>query len=206
MPPKVISARFVASSTSIGSAISETSSEIVFVGRSNVGKSSLLNALTQKKGLAKTSSTPGKTRLINFFAIEIASGGENIKLTLVDLPGFGYAKVSKDEQAEWQRTLSEFLKKRRAIRVFVRLIDSRHPELPQDKMAKEFIDSLIRADQRDIAVFTKIDKLNRKEKDALKRKYPETIALSSSSQDGIDQLLSKLVELTHHKEERDGAN
>lgn len=193
--PKVLEARFALSSPGIGNAPPENVGEIVFLGRSNVGKSSLLNALTGCKGLAKTSSTPGKTRLINFFDVVLAGETERLNVRLVDLPGFGYAKVSKTEQAEWQRGLAEFLRVRRSIRVFVRLIDSRHPDLPQDRLMLDFVRSVIRPDQADLAVFTKADKLNRKESDALLRRYPGAVLVSSADGNGIAQLWSRLTQL-----------
>ena len=86
-------------------------SEVAFVGRSNVGKSSLINALTHKKALAKSSSTPGKTRLINFFHIAFVKDEMSYHAQLVDLPGFGYAKVSKTTKEEWQKNLTEYIQK-----------------------------------------------------------------------------------------------
>lgn len=192
---KISSVKFVKSAPDLASTPPESISEIVFLGRSNVGKSSILNALTKQKNLAKTSSTPGKTRLINFFALDLMRSDEIIKLMLVDLPGFGYAKVSKEEQAKWQKSLAEYLKKRLAIRVFVQLIDSRHPSLPQDVMMSDFVQDLIRSDQIHLKVFTKMDKLNRKERESLGRKYPQTVAVSSHSGENIDVLLEKLVQL-----------
>ncbi|MGE4295084.1 MAG: ribosome biogenesis GTP-binding protein YihA/YsxC [Campylobacterales bacterium] len=195
-PPKVLEARFALSSPTIGAAPPENVSEIVFLGRSNVGKSSLLNALCARKGLAKTSGTPGKTRLINFFDVTLGVGEERLSLRLVDLPGFGYAKVSKSEQAEWQKGLAEFLKLRRSIRVFVRLIDSRHPELPQDRLMYDFVQAVIRPDQSQLAVFTKADKLNRKERDALLRKFPGSVLVSSTANEGVAALWEKLLGLS----------
>jgi GTP-binding protein len=100
--------------------------EIVMVGRSNVGKSSLINMLLGRKNLARTSNTPGKTRRIHFYRVESSWG----PFVLVDLPGYGYAKVSKSEQAAWQRKLEAFMKTRQQIRLSLQLIDSRHA--PQD--------------------------------------------------------------------------
>lgn len=196
MPLKITNARFIKSAENLNSTPPSTVSEVVFLGRSNVGKSSLLNALTKRKGLAKTSSTPGKTRLINFFALDlIDENDESIKLVLVDLPGFGYAKVSKEEQDRWQKSLTEYLQKRLAIRLFVQLIDSRHPDLPQDRQMSEFIGGVMREDQQWLKIFTKVDKLNRKERESLKRKYPESVAVSSQSGEQIDELLKTIVKM-----------
>jgi GTP-binding protein len=190
---RVLKASFLTSAPTLNEAPPEGMSEVAFLGRSNVGKSSLLNAVTGRKALAKTSSTPGKTRLINFFEVSLKGTDEPLNMRLVDLPGFGYAKVSKTEQAQWQRALADFLRTRRSIRVFVRLIDARHPDLPQDQLMQDFVAALIRPDQLDLPVFTKADKLNRKERDALQRRFPDAVLLSSVSKEGIEVLLDRLL-------------
>jgi GTP-binding protein len=100
--------------------------EVAFVGRSNVGKSSLINAMLGRKKLARTSGTPGKTRVINFFHVES-------KLLFVDLPGYGYARVSKTEQAKWGSMIESYLKNRAPLRRVFLLADIRHAPTPQDK-------------------------------------------------------------------------
>ncbi|MDR3347022.1 MAG: ribosome biogenesis GTP-binding protein YihA/YsxC [Helicobacteraceae bacterium] len=190
---KVIGAEFLTSASSIDDAPPCDRGEIVFLGRSNVGKSSLLNALMNRKNLAKTSSTPGKTRLINFFNLYLEYMGEKCLLRLIDMPGFGYAKVSKEKQNEWQRDLVDFLKNRISIRTFIRLIDSRHTALKQDDTLREFITAIIRADQSEICVLTKIDKLNKKERDMLKRSYSNAFMVSNSTKEGIDELLTYML-------------
>ena len=107
--------------------------EIAFAGRSNVGKSSLINLLLNRRKLAKVSATPGKTRTINFFSI---NGGE---FRLVDLPGYGYAKVSKAETADWGKMMESYLSKREGLKAVVQLVDSRHAPTAQDKQMYEYL-------------------------------------------------------------------
>jgi len=125
--------------------------EIAFVGRSNVGKSSLLNSLVNRKNLARTSSTPGKTRQINFFRI-------NERFNFVDLPGYGYAKVSKDERESWRRTIEAYITTRKQLSLVVSLIDIRHDPTALDIELAGWLESL----GRDfVIVLTKADKVKK---------------------------------------------
>ncbi|MDR1912017.1 MAG: ribosome biogenesis GTP-binding protein YihA/YsxC [Helicobacteraceae bacterium] len=191
---RIVQSRFIASASDISNAPDPSVSEIVFLGRSNVGKSSLLNALCARKNLAKISATPGKTRLINFYEIKAAFSATPIVFRFVDLPGFGYAKASKSERGSWEKNLTPFLQNRVSIRLFLRLIDSRLDDLPQDIITKEFVGAIIKADQKDCAVYTKADKLNRKEKDALLRKDQNALLISSKSGEGLDRLLHIIID------------
>lgn len=125
--------------------------EIAMVGRSNVGKSSLINCLTGRKGLARTSSTPGKTQSINFYLI-------NETWYLVDLPGYGYAQVSKKEKASWSRLIEGYLTGRPTIRGLVHLVDIRHPPMESDLVMQEWVRSHGIPTQ---VVATKLDKISR---------------------------------------------
>ena len=148
------SARFLVSSSDVDQCPKSYSAEYAFIGRSNVGKSSLINALTNNKKLAKTSGTPGKTKLINHFVI-------NESWFLVDLPGYGYAKVSKQGRNEIKKLLHGYFEKReQLINTFV-LIDSRHK--PQ-KIDVNFINMLGEHQHAFSIVFTKIDKLSEKQR------------------------------------------
>jgi GTP-binding protein len=190
--PKIIDANFIKSAQSIRDSLDDTVSEVVFLGRSNVGKSSTINGLTNRKNLAKSSATPGKTQLINFFDIKYRYSEQDWNIRFVDLPGFGYAKVSKELKYAWQKNLVEFIKHRVSIRVFIHLRDARHPNTQIDRDVEEFVKKFIRGDQLYLNVFTKIDKLKQKERNALKRAYPNSITISNLKRDGYDRVHQKI--------------
>lgn len=123
--------------------------EIAFIGRSNVGKSSLLNSLVLDSKLAKVSQTPGKTQQINFFPI-------NSKWMFVDLPGFGYAKVSREEREKWNKLNHDFLLEREQLRMTCILVDSRHDPQPLDLSTIEMMEN---AGRKYVVILTKTDKL-----------------------------------------------
>ncbi len=191
---KITNCEFIVSAQNISQALPEDLSEIAIIGRSNVGKSSFINALTNRKNLAKSSSTPGKTRLINFFDITFDCDKEKFFARIVDLPGFGYAKVSKSEKKIWQKSLNEFITKRTSIRLFILLKDSRHPNMVIDEEVKSYLDSIKRADQEILTIFTKADKLNQKGKSVLKKDYPNALLISNLKKSGIDLALNKIFE------------
>lgn len=184
--PRVVNSTFIKSAQSISDSLDDSTSEVVYLGRSNVGKSSTINTLAKRKNLAKSSSTPGKTQLINFFEIDYRLGDTPYMMRYVDLPGFGYAKVSKTIKEIWQKNLVEFIEERISIRLFIHLRDARHPDAKIDNEVQEYLESFVRPDQRYLALFTKIDKLNRKEKTALKKKFPNSIFISNSKKIGED--------------------
>jgi GTP-binding protein len=201
---EIVEAKFITSAPNIEKAPpSEKQNEIVLMARSNAGKSSLLNALANHKGLAKVSSTPGKTRLINYFDITFMDREINEKkyARLVDLPGFGYAKVSKSMKYDWEKNLTDYIAQREQIKLFVHLIDSRHPDLEIDLGVSEFLDEIVDQSQVILRVFTKIDKLNQKEQSALKLRFPDALMVSSSKKRGISKLISVIYEVV--KEEMD---
>lgn len=125
--------------------------EIAFVGKSNVGKSSLINTLINRKALARTSSQPGKTRTINFYDVEN-------KIYFVDLPGYGYAKISKTEQQKWSEMIETYLKKRKQLKYIIMLIDIRHLPTNNDKLMYEWLKHY---GFKIIIVATKSDKIKR---------------------------------------------
>lgn len=189
---RILNAEFIKSSTKSADSVPQDFAEVAFLGRSNVGKSSLINTFTSKKALAKSSSTPGKTRLINFFDVTAQEGEEKLKFRLVDLPGFGYAKVSKSERELWEENLTKFLYERLAIKIFLLLRDARHPKMEIDDEVKWFLEDFDRKDFVIQEVFTKIDKLTKNELGALKRNNPTAIFVSSSSKVGLDTLLERV--------------
>ena len=192
--PRVVEAEFVKSAQSIADSLPEDMSEVVFLGRSNVGKSSTLNSLTGRKSLAKSSATPGKTQLINFFETRYLYNEQSYPVRFVDLPGFGYAKVSKTLKEVWQKNLVEFIQHRVSIRLFIHLRDARHPHAKIDEDVSNYISEFIRPDQKYLTVFTKIDKLNQKEKAKLKREFPGSITLSNLKKNGHDRVHQTILQ------------
>ncbi len=184
--PRLIQAEFITSAPDISLALPADMSEIAIMGRSNVGKSSFINSLTNRKNLAKSSSTPGKTRLINFFDITYLCGEDRMYARLVDLPGFGYARVSKSEKAAWQKSLNIFIKDRSSIRVFIHLLDARHPHMHIDQEVREYLQHIKRGDQEIIEIFTKSDKLKQKDLAKLRKDYPDALLVSNLKRRGIE--------------------
>ena len=167
--------------------------EIAFSGRSNVGKSSLLNKLVKRKALARVSQTPGKTREINFFKV-------NGEFVLVDLPGYGYARVSKEARLTWRPLIEGYLKGSEQLRGVVQLIDSRHEPSPEDKQMVEF---LAEVGVPTVVALTKTDKLKKSDVTpraaetarALGLDDTQVIPFSAVTGLGRDELAEALVEL-----------
>lgn len=184
---EILEASFIQSAQSIKDSPSLALSEVAFLGRSNVGKSSLINALTNRKHLAKSSSTPGKTQLINYFEVKMREDEELYKLIFVDLPGFGYAKVSKSLFYAWRKNLDEFLQARKSIKLFIHLIDSRQYNMEIDAELGEYLNSFLLPDQRILRFYTKSDKLNQKERAEVLKVDKEAIFVSSLNKKGIEK-------------------
>jgi GTP-binding protein len=148
--------------------------EYAFIGRSNVGKSSLINMIVGKQGLAKTSGSPGKTQLINHFEINsLDEKGKKTQWYLVDLPGYGYAKVAQKQRKTWQKMIADYLVKRENLQQIFLLIDSRHK--PQ-KIDIEFINQLGEWQKPFVIIFTKSDKINQREVAANVKSLMEELA------------------------------
>jgi len=168
---KVKNAEYVKSVNSVSDLPDNRIPEIAFAGRSNVGKSSVLNKLASMRNLAKISYTPGKTRQINFFLI-------NKNLHFVDLPGYGYAKVSKSIKESWGKLIEEYLKKSQNLKGVVLLIDARHEPFEADLQLLEWLDFYQR---EKLVVLTKIDKLSRSALLFNVKKTSEILSLNSDS-------------------------
>lgn len=158
MPPPRYTTQFLLSAMSAEQFPAPSVPEIAFLGRSNVGKSSLLNALVGEKA-AKVSSTPGRTRAINFFALADPRGRE--KLRFADLPGYGFAKISKSISAEWPKFIEPYLADRETLRLCVCLVDSNVPPQPRDA---QLLDWLRSVDREFVVAATKIDRLSGNER------------------------------------------
>jgi GTP-binding protein len=172
-------ARFVAGAATIERIPPATLPEIAVAGRSNVGKSSLLNRLVRRHGLARVGKTPGRTQQINFFAI-----GD--RLTLVDLPGYGFARVPLAVKEAWRRLVEHYLTRRAELRGVVVLVDARRGIGDEDARLLEFLAAHGVAAQ---LVATKIDRLKRSERAALLRSLePDTLLFSATSGEGVDEL------------------
>jgi len=170
--------------------------EICFAGRSNVGKSSLINALTNRKGLARASNTPGRTRELNYFNVDE-------RLFVVDLPGYGYAKASKSDIARWTKLTRQFLFGRASLRRVFLLIDSRHGMKDSDLELMGMLDETAVTYQ---VIMTKVDKLKKGELEKVLTKtqkaiakrpaaFPEIICTSSEKKSGLDELRAEIVGL-----------
>lgn len=168
--------------------------EVALAGRSNVGKSSLINSLVNRKNLARVGNTPGKTRIINFYNI-------NDSLMFVDLPGYGYAKVSKEERASWGRLTEKYLNSREELSTILLLVDIRHDPTPDDII---MLDYIIQSGREFAVVATKVDKIPRASyKKQIQRirevlKIPQShavIPFSSQKRIGIEEVWAKIESL-----------
>lgn len=174
--------------------------EIAFAGRSNVGKSSLINALMNRKAYARTSSQPGKTQTINFYNI-------NDALYFVDLPGYGYAKVSEETKAKWGKMIERYLKKSKQLKIIFLLVDIRHEPSANDKNMYEWI---VYQGYEPIIIATKLDKISRSQKDKHIKMLrtglqasstTKIIPFSAVSKQGRDEIWACIEEVLESNEE-----
>ena len=184
---KVTSAEFVKSAFDRSHWPEGGRTEIAFLGRSNVGKSSLLNSLLQRKALARTSNTPGRTQSINYFLIngKKADPSDSTGFYFVDLPGYGFAKVSKSMRSDWGKMAEDYLSARDELALCIQLVDSRHAPSPLDMQLHDW---LVVHEKPHIVVATKSDKLSanelRKQMGVIGEMMPESTVIAYSSQTG----------------------
>lgn len=165
---KILSAEFLASAVSPEQYPHQPLPEVAFAGRSNVGKSSLINTLVHRRHLVKTSATPGKTQAINFFVV-------NQHFHLVDLPGYGYARVPREVQANWRPMIETYLRQRVTLRAVVHIVDLRHPPTEQDRQLRAW---LFHHRRVTITVATKADQVTRSQRVACTQAIREGLALA----------------------------
>ena len=192
---RISSARFVKSAKQANDFPKDRKPEIAFCGRSNSGKSSLLNALTNSQGLARTSSSPGRTQLINFFLVD----GQTY---YVDLPGYGYAKVPKGIRDTWGEMVEGYLRNREHLKLAIMLVDSRIPPTDSDRTMKKWLDHF---GIPNLVVLTKSDKISRNELTKAQKICAETlqtkeiIAFSAITDFGKEAVLKKIRDAIDHK-------
>lgn len=193
---KIESAVFEVSAGVSGQLIASTLPEVAFSGRSNVGKSSLINKLLNRKNLARTSATPGKTATINFYKLDT--------LRLVDLPGYGYARISASEKKRFSQTIEHYFDDDRDLRLVLQLVDMRHPPTADDL---QMIDYLVQCELPFVIVLTKADKLNKTERTARLTALETELAdfegvqcipFSAITGEGVDTLREILTEVTEN--------
>jgi GTP-binding protein len=202
MAVKVLSAEFVKTATRREEWPAGASPELAFVGRSNVGKSSMLNALARRTKLARVSGTPGRTRALQFFSVTVepSLAARPVALRFCDLPGYGYAKVSREERDRWARMIEDYLRVRGDLRAVVLIVDGRHAPAGSDREALEF---LSQAGRPVIVAATKLDKLARTRRAASVREVERGLGLAAGAAvpfsavegTGTDALWARILEM-----------
>ena len=166
--------------------------EVAFLGRSNVGKSSLINALVGRSGLAFTSSTPGRTQTINFYRIDH-------KQYFVDLPGYGYARVPRDRTLEWKQLIEEYLTHRKLLQLCILILDARRGWMQQDLELRDWLEF---HNRRSLVIATKMDKLNQSEEErglrAIRKEGVEPVAFSALSGRGVREIWQAISTTLHN--------
>lgn len=196
---KIETASFEAAAALVSQLLPPELPEVAFSGRSNVGKSSLINKLVNRKALARTSATPGKTATINFYRLDT--------LRLVDLPGYGYAKVSRAEKKRWSTLIEGYFEADRDLRLTLQLVDMRHPPTADDRMMIEY---MIESGIPFVIVLTKADKLNKTQRtqrwEALQQELADyegiqMIPFSAVTGEGGEALREILVAVTEEEDD-----
>jgi len=197
-PMKILSVEFVKSVSSLAQLPREQRAEIAVVGRSNVGKSSLINCLLRRRGLARVSATPGRTQCLNYFLV-------NQDFYLVDLPGYGYARAPESVRQAWGPLVEGYLSARRELRAVIVLLDARQGATERDQLMARLLGELA---IEWIPVLTKIDKLRRNARDVQIRSVAQAldvsdaraiIPFSARSEEGRDRVLAAVADYTHRR-------
>jgi GTP-binding protein len=197
-PPGIATAEFEAAAPTAKALPAPGPPEVVFAGRSNVGKSSLINSLLNREKLVRVSSKPGCTRAVNFFKVSLHTATGDHDLRVVDLPGYGYAKVSKSERAAWGRLIEGYLSSERPIRAVVIIVDARRGPEEEEAQLLDYLESLGRPA---VLVATKADKLPKSARFAAAQECADSLGLqgavaySSTSGDGRGELWKVLLAL-----------
>jgi GTP-binding protein len=194
---KILDARFLTTAVEPKGYPTSLAPEIAFVGRSNVGKSSMINALTGRKKLVRVSNTPGRTRTLNFFDVDVERDGKPHLVRFCDLPGYGFAKVSKTERAEWQSMITTYLEKRRDLKVVVSIIDAEVGPTPDDFQTLDYLQEY----RRILVVATKIDRLPKARRkprltalaEQMSLPREAVLAFSATEKMGLDEVWDALL-------------
>jgi len=173
--------------------------EVAFVGRSNVGKSSMINALCGRRKLVRVSNTPGRTRTLNFFDVDLERGHKPVPLRLADLPGYGFAKASKAEKADWSRMITTYLEKRTPLKVVVSIIDAEVGPTPDDLQTLDYLNEKA---ARILVVATKMDRLPKARRKPRLKALAEQLSLplealmafSATEKLGVEETWTLLVD------------
>ncbi|MBI3185803.1 MAG: YihA family ribosome biogenesis GTP-binding protein [Myxococcales bacterium] len=194
---QVLDARFVSSAVAPEGYPGADRPEVAFVGRSNVGKSSMINALTGRRKLVRVSNTPGRTRTLNFFDVELRRDQSRYALRLADLPGYGYAKASKADRSIWHQMISTYLEKRQALRAVVSIVDAEVGPTGDDVQT---LDYLVEKAPLILVVGTKLDRLPKAKRKprlqeiASRLEVPEVLPFSATEKTGVEEVWAALLE------------
>ena len=202
LPPAAVFARliadFIVSAAKPDQFPSDGLAEIAFLGRSNVGKSSLINSLVGSDRLAHTSNTPGRTRTINFYRVNQEDAAGRNACYFVDLPGYGYAKVAREQAQEWKKLIEKYLLNRAALRLSLLILDARRGWMPMDLELKQWLET---HDRRYLVIATKMDKLNQSEQQrtlaAIRKESPEPLVCSAATGRGVREIWQAIARTTH---------
>ncbi|MGQ0506107.1 MAG: ribosome biogenesis GTP-binding protein YihA/YsxC [Myxococcaceae bacterium] len=198
---QVLDARFVATAVDPAGYPKGELPEVAFVGRSNVGKSSMINTLAARRKLVRVSNTPGRTKTLNFFEVDLSQDKVKRTLRLADLPGYGFAKASKTERAQWKTMIDAYLSERKLLKAVVSIVDG---EIGPSEEDRQMIDYLQEKDRRILVVATKIDRLTKArrkpqvQKIARDLEVPLEVVVPFSSTDkiGVDEVWEALLSVT----------